>query len=101
MSTRNKALNCLVLIIIACPAVFVSVHAQTNDNAPALEEIIVTAQKREQSIQDVGLTISAFTGDRYRELSRGTLDGLAAQISNVQAYSTILTWRPYISAASD
>ena len=87
MSTRNKALNCLVLIIIACPAVFVSVHAQTNDNAPALEEIIVTAQKREQSIQDVGLTISAFTGDRYRELSRGTLDGLAAQISNVQAYS--------------
>lgn len=53
-----------------------------------LEEIIVTAQKREQSVQEVGLTVSVFDADAYRELSRGTLDGLAAQMSNVQAYAT-------------
>ena len=34
-----------------------------------IEEIVVTAQKREQSAQDVGLTISAFDEDRYRELA--------------------------------
>jgi iron complex outermembrane recepter protein len=33
-----------------------------------LEEIIVTAQKREQSIQDVGIAITAFSGDQIREL---------------------------------
>ncbi|MEM1110684.1 MAG: TonB-dependent receptor [Pseudomonadota bacterium] len=32
----------------------------------ALEEIVVTAQKREQSLQDVGIAVSAFTGDQLR-----------------------------------
>ena len=33
-----------------------------------LEEIIVTAQKREQSKQDIGISITVFTGDQVREL---------------------------------
>jgi len=33
-----------------------------------LEEIVVTAQKREQNIQDVGIAITAFTGDQMRAL---------------------------------
>jgi iron complex outermembrane receptor protein len=33
-----------------------------------LEEITVTAQKREQSIQDVGITITAFSGEQMKEL---------------------------------
>jgi iron complex outermembrane receptor protein len=32
----------------------------------ALEEITVTAQKREQSIQDVGISITAFSGEQIR-----------------------------------
>ena len=33
-----------------------------------IEEIIVTAQKREQSLQDVGISVTAFSGDQVREL---------------------------------
>ena len=33
-----------------------------------LEEIVVTAQKREQNIQDVGIAISAFTGEQMTSL---------------------------------
>ena len=33
-----------------------------------LEEVVVTAQKREQSLQDVGIAIQAFTGDQMRAL---------------------------------
>ena len=33
-----------------------------------LEEITVTAQKREQSIQDVGISITAFSGEQMRTL---------------------------------
>ena len=33
-----------------------------------LEEIVVTAQKREQNIQDVGIAITAFTGDQMATL---------------------------------
>ena len=32
----------------------------------SLEEVVVTAQKREQSVQDVGIAITAFTGDQLR-----------------------------------
>jgi iron complex outermembrane receptor protein len=34
-----------------------------------LEEVIVTAQKREESIQDVGIAITAFTGGQIKQLS--------------------------------
>ena len=33
-----------------------------------IEEIVVTAQKREQSLQDVGIAVSAFTGDALEQL---------------------------------
>jgi len=44
-------------------AVPLSVGAQN-----VLEEVTVTAQKREQNIQDVGISITAFTGDQMRVL---------------------------------
>jgi iron complex outermembrane receptor protein len=43
-------------------ATSVASHAQN-----VLEEITVTAQKREQSIQDVGLSVTAFSGDDLKE----------------------------------
>ncbi|MFK7954635.1 MAG: TonB-dependent receptor [Lysobacterales bacterium] len=33
-----------------------------------LEEVVVTAQKREQSLQDVGIAITAFTGDQLQAM---------------------------------
>jgi iron complex outermembrane receptor protein len=33
-----------------------------------LEEVIVTAQKRAQSVNDVGMSINAFSGDTLNEL---------------------------------
>ena len=36
--------------------------------AAVIEEVVVTAQKREQNVQDVGIAISAITGEQMREL---------------------------------
>lgn len=52
-----------------------------------LEEIVVTATKREESAQDIGLSITAFDERDYRELGAGDLDRFAGQVSNVQAYA--------------
>lgn len=37
-------------------------------SAQVLEEVVVTAQKREQTIQDVSIAITAWTGEQVREL---------------------------------
>ena len=53
----------------ACVAgVLVFAIAQSAIAQGVLEEIVVTAQKREQNIQDVGIAITAFTGDQMESL---------------------------------
>ena len=52
-------------------AVAVAAHMSlmaASAGAAVLEEVVVTAQKREQSIQDVGIAITAFTGDQLEQL---------------------------------
>jgi iron complex outermembrane receptor protein len=38
--------------------------AQTSDEAPSLEEVVVTAQKRSERLLDVPMSIAAITGDQ-------------------------------------
>jgi len=48
-------------VAAAVTALSCSVAAQS-----LLEEVVVTAQKRDQGLQDVGIAVSAFTGDQLR-----------------------------------
>ena len=41
-----------------------------------LEEVVVTATKRSQSQQDVGITVAAFSGDKMRELGINDAKGI-------------------------
>src|SRR6187399_1740743 len=55
----KKKLNCLLLAcLLAAPA-----WAQTEEPATTLEEVLVTAQKREQNIQDVPIALDAVSRD--------------------------------------
>ena len=60
MSTRNRVLS--VPVLATTLSLAVSAHAQG-----VLEEVVVTAEKREQSLQDVPIAISAFTNDDLRQ----------------------------------
>ncbi|QIB64624.1 TonB-dependent receptor [Kineobactrum salinum] len=55
--------------------------------AVALEEVVVTAQKREQSLQDVGITMSAMSGDTLDSLGLYNSNQIAASIPNVNIES--------------
>ena len=46
-------------------------------NAQALEEIVVTAQRREQSLQEVPISVEAFTGAEIARQGFRDLDGLS------------------------
>ena len=62
-SNVSSAAGLLAVALVLSSATF----AQNQD--PVLEEIVVTAQKRTQSVQDVPLAVSAFDGDFIRDAS--------------------------------
>lgn len=49
------------------------------DDGELIGEVTVTAQKREQSIQDVGIAITAFSGEQMQELSMSSAIDIVAQ----------------------
>ncbi len=66
MSTLNSAARHALVAVLAIAGL--SVHAQTTSSSGALEEIVVTAQKREQNSQDIGISLSAITGTDLNSL---------------------------------
>ena len=44
-----------------------------------LEEVVVTAQKREQNLQDVGIAVTAFSGETLKDLGLSDSVGVIAQ----------------------
>lgn len=53
-------------------------------SAQVLEEILVTAQKREQSIQDVGISITALSGDAMDALGLDNMQEISQQVPGLQ-----------------
>ena len=49
-----------------------------------LEEVIVTAQKREQSIQDVGISVTALSGDAMKALGLDNTQEIIQQVPALQ-----------------
>jgi outer membrane receptor protein involved in Fe transport len=73
-----RSLLCATATLALCA----SAHGQAA--APAdVEEIIVTAQKSEQRLQDVPVTITAYTGRTLRELGITQFDQLSAYVPGV------------------
>lgn len=53
---------------------------------PTLEEIVVTAQKREQNLQDIGISIAAFGADQLKEMGVTSTDQIAGMVPGVQIF---------------
>ncbi len=61
-------------------------------SAQALEEITVTAQKREQSLQDVAVSVTAITGEQLSDLGVFSLEAMQDHVPNLtinNQYGTI------------
>ncbi len=75
---RRSALCAAVMMIATTPA-----FAQFQ-----LEEIIVTAQKREQSLQDVPISVNAVTGVKMEQVGITNLEKLSAYVPNFSMNQT-------------
>jgi iron complex outermembrane receptor protein len=78
MDTTTRNLAVLLVISIGFPAT----NAYAQSDAGVLEEILVTAQKRTQSLQDVPISVSVMTGEKMAEAAIENLDDLALYVPN-------------------
>lgn len=79
MITRTDVGRPALAVWLACALTLVT----ATTSAEELETIVVTAQKREQSAQDVGISISAFSADDIHELGLLSSVDLAAMSPGV------------------
>lgn len=63
-------------------------------SSQAIEEIIVTAQKREQGINDVGITVNAFTGQQLKDFGFTTAEDIALLTPGLTVNETAATGVP-------
>ena len=74
-----------ILIVLITQALCVAIAQSAN---LALEEIVVTAQKREQNLSDVGIAVTAFSGEDVQRLGMLEPVDLAAQTPNLNINNT-------------
>ncbi|MFT5767591.1 MAG: iron complex outermembrane receptor protein [Halioglobus sp.] len=87
----NKALSAFVrgcrhtVPLLACILPMLAVGQATAQNtSPLLEEIIVTAERREQDLQKIGISVSAFSGDQLEALGSSDIVALSHFVPNLQ-----------------
>jgi len=84
--TKTMWRHKLLLLSIALSATHFSVTARSA----ALEEVVVTAQKREQNLQDVPISVVAVTGDEINAKGYGELGDITAALPNVTVNESAL-----------
>ena len=72
---------------IFIPALSLGLIFSGSSNAAVLEEIIVTAQKREQNLQDVGISVTAFTGEQLDNLGATNTTDITQQAPGLQLFT--------------
>lgn len=78
MKTRYM-ISCAVAALVSGSAA----HAQTATTSGGIETVIVSAERRDQSVQNVPSTVQAFTGDQLAQLNITTLDDFLKYTPNV------------------
>ena len=74
-------------LALLCPQLLLAQAGE--DSGLMLEEVTVTAQKREQSFNDVGIAVDVFSADDIRELRLYRPEDVAAQSPNVKINNTL------------
>jgi iron complex outermembrane receptor protein len=90
MNSHHKCARAIAAILgtHAAGAVYAASTAdQSGEPTGAIPEVVVTAQRRAESAQDVPIAIQAFTGDTLQQLNVTSFDDLIRYLPNVTAPS--------------
>jgi len=88
---KRKYLSMAVGFALLAPAAFVQAEEQqqpaAGHQATTLDSITVTARKREETLQDVPVAVTAFTPETLDKLNIGDIGDLGAQVPNLTIYA--------------
>src|SRR6202795_301297 len=79
----NSKLSIAIAAVLGALSAERSLAATAEAGSDALEEITVTAQRRSQSMQDVPISMQAFTGQALQQLNIQTFDDYIKFLPNV------------------
>lgn len=90
---RNPLIRPSLRIVLLAGAAFAPAVASAQETAVFDDAIVVTAQKREQKLQDIGLSVSAVGGAALDAMGRQDVTALAGQVPSLQVsqYSPTIT----------
>lgn len=88
LAHTHKARQSLLCAAISLSITQVSYAQSENDAKPRLEEMIVTAQKRAESLQDVPLSVAAVTGEKLEDAGVENLEDLTVHLPNIHFTET-------------
>src|SRR6202162_2776684 len=83
----NSKLSISIAAVLGALSGARSLAATAEGGSDALEEITVTAQRRSQSMQDVPISMQAFTGQALQQLNIQTFDDYIKYLPNVTSAS--------------
>ncbi len=89
MRSVRSTITSSVAIAVASAGFFIAPAAFAQDataqNGAALDEIVVTAQRREENLQDVPLSVTAVSGDQLNAIAAGGVDirGISGRVPSL------------------
>ena len=91
---NRKQTFCTKTLVLA--AAISAVYANNATAQAAIEEVIVTAQKRSENLQDIPLAITAFSGDKLREDGITSLEDIGSRTPGL-VFSAFSVGQPEIA----
>lgn len=86
--SNNRASSLLPMAICGLSAMSTAgVNAEESGSSLLLEEVVVTAQKRAEDVQDVPISITAFSGQAIEKLGLLSAKDIASQTPNMSVES--------------
>jgi len=83
-SGRTRRNTTLTATLICLGLSFSNSAIAQSDNKLVLEEIVVTATKRSASLQDVGVAVTAFSGDELERLGVTSSEDVLLRVPNLE-----------------
>ena len=91
MSTGISRLRPIAVAVSLTTPVLLSTFVVADDSSAfALEEIVVTAQKRSESLQDVPLSVSAMSGEKINDAGIPSFQDFSAYVPNFNVTSNAI-----------